>query len=91
MEFDKEARKEVLRLWEELLEIAYEDGLMGPHRGSVIPEDAEMVVRLGESDEDHLMWFMSHKRMEHINVLEEDGEYDTIGILFKCDETNTDG
>lgn len=73
MEFDKEARKEVLRVRKEFLDIVYEDGLMGPHRRSVIPEDAEMVVRLHVFDEDPLVYFLSHKRMEYVDVLE-DGE-----------------
>jgi len=69
VEFDMHARREVVKVRRGVLNALELDGLLRASMGgeACIPEDAEMIVRLDEGDEeDHVVFFMSHSTLKHI-------------------------
>lgn len=71
IEFDLDARDEVTRLREEYLAAVRDDATMA-RVGDVLEMD--VVVRLGDCEEEHELFFLHHSKKRHI-VVGEDGEY----------------
>ncbi|TCD68641.1 hypothetical protein EIP91_010296 [Steccherinum ochraceum] len=67
VETDEYARYTLTRIHQETWASVKEDGLE-----DVVPEDAEMVVRLGEHDDDHEVFFLAH-RLERFIAFTDNG------------------